>query len=474
VKVTTEKRPKSTLALEIELDRTRLEHGLDQAARRLSQKYPIHGFRPGKAPRFIIERTYGREALIEEASEDLINKSYREAISQQQISPVGPPSLETITSTDPFSFRVLVPVPPNVVVADYRAIRAPLEIDDVSDERLEQAMDVLRDKHVVLQELEVERPAQAGDQLKVRLETLVDGEPLDERNEGDEIPEQELDLVEGRLVDELYQGLIGSTVGESKEIQAQMPDDHATEQVRGKVVTFNVEITAIQERLLPDWEDLPSLESFEGTLEELRAKTRKDLEDTARNTAERACLDAYIDQLVEQTEYDIPDVMVEELAEDMLADQGRQFERYGITLDQMLQYRGQTREEAIEALLPDAERQTRITLALREIVEAEQLVIDEEEIAAEMQKLLEDYPEDQRESVAQILGDQLRGTVANAVLDRKLRQRLIDIASGQVEHEPVATDTTDTPTEPESEAVESASEAPAEDTTAQTQTKDTA
>lgn len=431
MKITTEKLPKSLLSLQIELDKERLERGLDQAARRLSQKYPVHGFRPGKAPRFIIERTFGREALIEEATEDLVNKAFREALKQEQIEPVGPASLQNVSSSDPFIFEVHVPVQPTVDVGDYRAIRAPLEIAEVADDQVERALEMIRDRHVVLKELDEPRPAQEGDQLRVRLETIVDGEPLDQRDEDGEPPEQTLDLVEGRLVDELHAGLLGASVGDVKEITATMPDDHSNEQVRGKEVTFKVEVLGIQERLLPEWDDLPALENFEGTLEDLRAKTRADLEAAARNAAERKTLDSYIEQLVAQTSYDIPDVMVHDLAHQMLHDQERQFARYGITLDQMLQYRGQTHEEAIEALVPDAERQMKVTLALREVVRAEGLDISDSEVEAEVRRMILDYDEGERENVAQILQTQLRGTVANSVLDRKLRERLIAIANGE-------------------------------------------
>jgi trigger factor len=430
VKITTEKLPKSLLALQIELDKERLERGLDQAARRLSQKYPIHGFRPGKAPRFMIERTFGREALIEEASEDLINKAFRDAIKQEQIEPVGQASLQGIDSPDPFTFTVHVPVQPTVDVGDYRAISFPLEVDDVSDEQVGRAMDVVRDRHVVLKELDEPRPAQEGDQLKVKLDTIVEGESIDEPPDDGEPKEQTMDLVKGRLVDELYEGLIGMSVGESKEIVAAMPEDHGNEQVRGKEVTFKVEVTGIQERMLPDWEELPTLEGFEGTLDELRTKTRADLETAAKNTAERKTIDAYIEQLVEQTSYDIPDVMVHELAHNMLHDQERQFSRYGISLEQMLQFRGQTHEEAIEALVPDAERQTKVTLALREVVRQEGLDISQNEVQAEVGRMLLDYDEGERENVAQILQSQLISSVANSVLDRKLRERLIAIATG--------------------------------------------
>ncbi len=428
MKITTEKLPKSLLSLQIELDKERFERGLDQAARRLSQKYPIHGFRPGKAPRFMIERTFGREALIEEASEDLINKAFRDAIKQEKIEPVGQASLQGIDSSDPFTFTVHVPVPPTVNVGDYRSIRVPLELEEVTDEQLERAMEVVRDRHVVLKELDESRPAQEGDQLKVRLATIVAGE---EGEQADPEPEEQtLDLVKGRLVDELYDGLIGMSVGESKEIVAKMPDDHSNEQVRGKEVTFKVEVIEIQERMLPDWEELPTLEGFDGTLDELRAKTRADLERAAKDSAERKALDTYIDRLVEQTEFDIPDVMIQERAHELLHEQERQFSRYGITLDQMLQYRGQTHDQAVEALLPEAERQTKVTLALREVVRQEGLDISQEEIQAEVGRMLLDYDEEERESVAQLLQGQLLPSVANSVLDRKLRERLIAIATG--------------------------------------------
>ncbi len=96
MKVTTEKLPKSLLTVDVELDQAQVEKGLDRAARRLSQKYNIPGFRKGKAPRFIVENYFGRSALVEEASEDLINKAFKEALEQEQIAPVGRANLETV------------------------------------------------------------------------------------------------------------------------------------------------------------------------------------------------------------------------------------------------------------------------------------------------------------------------------------------------------------------------------------------
>lgn len=284
----------------------------------------------------------------------------------------------------------------------------------------------------MLKELEAPRSAQEGDQLRVRLATIVDGAALEPSTDDSPAPEQTLDLVKGRLVDELFNGLAGTNIGDQVEVTAIMPDDHANEQVRGKTVVFKVEILGMQERILPEWADLPGLEQFEGSLDEMRAKTRADLETSAQNSAERQVLDGFIEQLLAQTSFDIPQVMIRELAEDLLESQGQQFARYGITIDQMLQYRGQSRDSAIDELLPEAERQTKITLALQQVVDREELSITDTEIEAEVERMLLDYAEEQRANVATMLQNQLRSNVASSALDRKLRERLVALATSEV------------------------------------------
>jgi trigger factor len=462
VKVTTEKLPKSLLALDIELDRDRVEKGLDRAARRLSQKVNVPGFRKGKAPRFILENYFGRDALVEEATDDLVNKAFREVLEQQEIEPFGPASLDGIPSFDqePYHFRVLVPVAPTTTLPDYRAIRAPLAVDAITDEAVARAMDALRERHVVLREPEEPRPAQQGDQLVVELESSVDGEPLEDRDESGAARESTLVMEPDRLVPGLYEGVLGIQPDETREITVQMPDDHANEQVAGKEVQFKVKLLRIQERLLPEWEELPVLEEFEGTLDELRAKTRNELEQTARENAERETADTFIKQLVEQSAYDIPDALIEREADDLLHRQGHEFERYGITLDQMLQYRGKTHDEAVDELKPQAEERLKTTLALREVVRTEGLDVAEAEVDAEVERMLDTYEEDQRERARALLTTQLRPTVASSVLDKKLRERLVVIATGEAPPIEAAPEPNVEAAEPSAEAAEPIEAAP--------------
>lgn len=441
MKITTERLPKSLLALDIELDKDQVEKGLDRAARRLSQKYTVPGFRKGKAPRFIIENYFGREALMEEASEDLINKSFREAMERENIQPVGPPNLETFDPSGPFRFRVTVPVQPSVTLPDYRTIRIPLEREPVTDEMVQQAMEARRDKHAVLRELDEPRPAQQSDQLTVKLESFVDGESLEQYPEDQERPDSTLVLEPDRLVNELYDGLLGASMGEEREITAQMGDDHPNEQVRGKEVLFKVQVVGIQERILPDWEELPTLEDTEGSLDDLRASTRETLEQNIQNEAEKDLVNRFIDQLVAETTFDIPDVLIEESAEDLLESYGQQFRSYGISLDQMLQYRNQTREEAIAELLPTAEERLQRRLALMEVVRAEQLDISESEVGEEASKILDSLDEETVAALTQQQGlsNQFLTNIANSVLDRKLTARMIEIARGEAPALPEST-----------------------------------
>ena len=243
-------------------------------------------------------------------------------------------------------------------------------------------------------------------------------------------PESTIVLEPGRLVPGLYEGLLGISPDEEREVIAHMPEDHANENVRDKDVMFKVKLLRLQERLLPEWDELPVLEEFEGTLDELRAKTREDLAENLRLNSERETIDAYIKQLIEQSSYDVPDAMIEQEADDLLHQRGHEFERYGINLEQMLKYRGQTHDEAVEELKPQAEERLKSTLALREIVRSEGLSADEAEIDAEIARLLDTYEEDQRARAQALLSTQMRPTVASTVIDKKLRDRLFEIATG--------------------------------------------
>ncbi len=445
MKVTTEKKPRSILELTVELDKEQIEKALDRAARRMSQKYNIPGFRKGKAPRFIVENYFGREALLEEASDDLIQKAFQDALKQEGIEPYAQSHVTAVNLDEPpFNFTVEVPVAPTVELPDYRAIHVPFEPDEVTDDTVRRAMEMRRDRHVVLRSLEEPRPAQHGDQLTVQLETYVDGELIDQRAEGEEIPQSTLVLDPERIVAGLYEALLGVSPNTMVDVTVRMADDHDNEQVRGKDVRFVVNVLEIQERLLPEWDELPALENFEGTLDELREQTRQELIEAARKNAEDRVFSEYVSRVVAATTFDIPDALIEREADSILRERDHEYERYGIRPEQVYEAIGKKREDLLEELTPVAEERAKRGLALREIARAEGLAPDAAEIAREIEDVVASMKEEDRANARAILGSDLRPLITAGIVERKLRRRILAIATGDPSFEqsaaPVAAD----------------------------------
>ncbi|MGQ9826482.1 MAG: trigger factor [Roseiflexus sp.] len=439
MKVTTEKKPRSILELTVELDKQQIEKALDRAARRLSQKYTIPGFRKGKAPRFIVENYFGRETLLEEASEDLIQKAFRDALEQEGIEPYAQAHLTDVNLAEaPYRFTVEVPVAPTVVLPDYRAIHLSFEVDEVTDETVNRAMEMRRDRHAVLRALDEPRPAQPGDQLTVQIETFVDGEPLNPRAEGEDIPQSTVVLDPGRIVPGLYEALLGVSPNTMVDVTVRMPDDHENERVRGKDVRFVVNVLDVQERLLPEWDELPALENFEGTFDELREQTRKELIESARKSAEDRVFIEYVRQVVAATAFDLPDALIVQEADRILREREEEFERYGVSPEQVYEAQGKKRDDLIEELKPAAEERARRGLVLREIAKAEGLAPDEAEIAREVEDIVASMQEEQRDSARLLLDTELRPFVVAGIVDRKLRRRILTIATGDPSFEQVA------------------------------------
>jgi trigger factor len=497
VKVTTERLPKSIVAIDVELDQQQVQKGLDRAARKLSQQFRIPGFRPGKAPRQIVENYFGRERLLEEASDDLIQKSFPEALKQEQIVPVGRPTLENVEQ-QPFRYRVSVPVEPTVELPEYTGYGLSLDVEEVSDEQVQKLLDAQREQHVVLQELDEPRPAQLGDQVSVTITSDLDDDELDDEDldddefdddqielveeeegdveaevdaeldelEDDEVDEldaedeleaedeagqeQQIALVEGRTRPEILEALVGAQPGETRTVTISYGDDEESEALRGRDVSYTLKVNNVQERLLPDWEELPTLTEFEGDFEALRANARERLERAAETKARQEVVNTFLERLESETELDIPDAMIEERAAELFHAQFEQFSRqFGISEDQYLQAVGKSHEEATAEFNEQAAQDMRRSLVLRALIERENLSIDDADLAEERERLLEGFDPTRREEMAKLLDQpQMRQSIQSSALDRKLNDRLVALATGQAEA---------APSQPQADAVSTAS-----------------
>lgn len=365
MKYTIERLSESRVAIEVEIEPEQVERALTRAAQRLSRQYRIPGFRPGRAPRHIVEARLGRAALYEEAASELVNQAYREIVQKGEFEPVHQAELETLR-LEPFSFRLIVPVRPTVRLGDYRALRFPLEVPEISDADVERTLERLQAQQTVWKVPEPARPARMGDRLTVELIGRI-GEREFERH-----PRMELTLGDPNLLPG-FEALVGAEVGQTVEFQTTLPETIRDKELAGQTAIYTVTVQAIHEPEVPPLDD--ELARFFGqeSLSALRAHIRHELEEQAQKRAREAVLDYMVREMVKGATVDMPQALVEEESRALYQERENQLRRLKVSMPQYLQWAGKKEEELLQELQEIAAEQVRSYLVLQEFVRAEGL-----------------------------------------------------------------------------------------------------
>ncbi|HET9681951.1 MAG TPA: trigger factor, partial [Candidatus Limnocylindrales bacterium] len=281
--VTVSQAPKSSVRLRVELPAERLDAAVAEAVRHLSQRTKIPGFRPGKAPRPMIERVLGKDAVMDEAMDHLVQRAYRDALVEHDILPLAEASIdiEQATEGQPVIFTALVQVRPEVKIGDYRGFNFGPEIEVIDDAKVDQVIEELRDQNATLAAVE-DRGAKAGDYAVIKYEGTRDGVAF----EGGSAERMPLILGEERLIPGFEDHVVGLRPGESSEFDITFPDDYADKDLAGKAAHFHVELRELREKVLPAADDAfaRSLGDF-ADVPALRAEVKQRLE---RNALDRA------------------------------------------------------------------------------------------------------------------------------------------------------------------------------------------
>ncbi len=364
--------PGSTAVLEIEVPEERVAKAVAQGLARLSQRARIPGFRPGKAPRVVVERYVGREAVYEEALDRLLPEAYREAVQAVGIRPISQPRFDDarIEEGKPLRLVARVEVEPEVRLGDYRNLRIPFEEPAVPDEEVEKTLAALRARYAQL--LPKQGPAARGDFVLVK---VLDAPESEQRF----AKEKELMLEVGgeETPEELSQALAGRTAGEEVEWAGESGP------VRVRVVDVRV-------RELPALDDaFAQTVSEHQTLEELRAELRARLHGQAQARARTEYEERVLAAVVEAAEVDLPETLVHAEVHDLLDDLSAELRKRGLSWERYLQLAGKTAEQLHEDFRPRAERRVRTRLVLDAVARAEGLEPSEEEVAQAVQNLAE-------------------------------------------------------------------------------------
>ncbi len=423
MKVTLERLPESRVLLDIEVDDERLEKSLDVAYKRVANRARIPGFRPGKAPRRIVERMIGREGLIREALDQLVPDVYNEVLESEDVDAVDQPDLE-IVEIDPVRFKATVPVRHKAELGDYKSIRVERDSTEVTDEMIEEQVEMLRRRFAT--QVPVERPVQWDDHLIGDVVSTIDDEPFVEDTDA------EFALREGTvlLLPGLAEAFIGMTAGEEKSVELEIPDDFQVERFRGKIASFTLTVKDVKEEELPEVNDDFAQEVNEGefpTIEALRERIRNDIGEQLNQAADAKLQSEAVDKMVEIATLEYPRVYVDREIDAMIRDSvGNNRDAYLEHLGRL----GQSEEEYRASMEEAAQLRVKRSLVLSNIAEVEGLAVSEDDVDAELDRIVAPAGDEADKLRELFNNDEGRATIRRNVLSDRTLSRIKELVAG--------------------------------------------
>ena len=381
-----EKLEKSRVALTIEVGAEEFEAAVNKAYLKMRGKMNIPGFRPGKAPRKMIESMYGAEVFYEEAVNAILPDAYESAVDEQKLEVVGYPQVEIENvGKEGATFKCTVAVYPEVELGQYKGLEAPKAEVKVAAADVNARLKEMADRNSRL--VSVERAVKKGDTADIDFEGFDNGKPFD----GGKGENFDLEIGSGSFVPGFEDQLIGMKAGEEKDIDITFPENY-TPELAGKPVVFHVKVNEVKVKEVPAMDDefAKDVSEFD-TLKDLKADIKKKLTAERTEAAQRAFEGALMAKVAEGVEAEIPHEMVELQAEQMTEGFKQQLASQGIPFDQYLKMTGTTEADFMQQAYGPAEQQVKMDLAVKAIIDAEKIEATDEEVEAEMKNVAEKY-----------------------------------------------------------------------------------
>ena len=386
MKVNVEEKSSVQRLLTVEIPSAEVDQTLDKIYQGLKRQVKIKGFRPGKAPRSIIEKYYGSRAAVE-AAESLVSNSYADALKESTLEPVARPDFdfEPPTAGQDFVYKITLDVRPEFDLDEkgYKGLELKEPDLEASDEELGSRLELLRERQAVLAPLEEERPAAAGDVVLVNYQSFLDGEPV----EGGAADNVEVELGKGRAPDEIETVLLKSKPGDMLETTVSYDDNAPNPQLKGKDVVFKLLVKEIKTKILPDLDDDfakaagPEFES----LEALKERMRKDLNQMYQEQKDAALRTQILDQVRELGQFDLPESLVKEEIEGMVESFKNRMRQNNIDPDQT----GMDDQKLSEGFTDSAQKKVRSGIVLGRIAEMEKVEVSDEDVEARIAETAE-------------------------------------------------------------------------------------
>jgi len=360
---------------------------LDDAFKKANRKAKIAGFRPGKAPKSIFIKHYGKESLYYEASNAAIEKAYEKLLDENQdLDIVAEPrvDIESIDDTS-ITFKFTVTLKPEVKLGDYKGLKVKKEKVEVTDKEVQESIDHMREhyKENVTKEGKIKK----GDIAVIDFEGFKDGEPF----KGGKGENYSLEIGSNTFIPGFEEQLIGLKAGDEKDLDLTFPEDYHAEDLKGAKVVFKVKVNEVKEVIIPeldkDFFDDLGMEGIDSK-EALEKQVRENITAKKEKEADDKYLDALLEAAAKNAKVDVPEVMIEDEQQRMLKEYERNLQMQGLSLDQFFKFTGLTKEKMMEEYKETATKRVTYRLVLDAIIEAEKIDATDEEVDAKIEELV--------------------------------------------------------------------------------------
>ncbi len=403
--VQVEKMEGNLAKITVTLDAKKTEEGIEKAYQKIKNQVSLPGFRKGKVPKVMIEKQYGVEVFYEDAADFLMNESYPEAYDEakKEIEVVSQPKITDvkIEKGQPFVYVAEVATKPEVKLGNYKGVEYTKAKIVVTDEEVN--AEVERTRELNSRQVPVEdRPAKEGDIVDIDFDGSVDGTPFD----GGKATGYTLVLGSHSFIDTFEEQIAGHNVGDEFDVNVTFPEDYQAADLSGKAAVFKCKLNGIKFKELPELDDefASEVSDFE-TLEEYKADLKKNMEANKEESAKADAQKEILKKVVEDSEMEIPELMLDAQANQAAQDFAMRMQSQGIAIEQYLQLVGQTPETFMQEIRPHALQQTKERLVLEAIAEAENIQPTDEDIETELKKMADMYGIEV-EKAKEIMGDE--------------------------------------------------------------------
>ena len=381
-----EKLEKSMVALTVEVGAADFEAAVEKAYKKQRGQIRVPGFRPGKAPRKMIEAMFGAQVFYEEAVNIALPDAYEEAVKEQELQVVGYPQVELLdVGKEGFSFKATVAVFPEMTLGQYKGLEAPRAEAKVTDEDVDARLKEMAERNSRM--VSVDRAVEKGDIANINFEGFLDGEPFD----GGKGEDHDLEIGSGSFVPGFEDQLIGMKAEEERDINITFPEDYHAD-LAGKAVVFHVKVNAVKVKEVPAIDDEFAKDVSEfATLDELKADVSGKITAEREEAAGRAFEDILMGKVADGLTGEIPDAMVEAQAQRFVDNFRMQIQSQGLPFDKYLEMTNMDVDSLLEQAKEPAARQVKMDLAVGAIIKAEGLEATDEDVDAEYEKMAKQY-----------------------------------------------------------------------------------